>query len=49
MTFAHGMGLKLGWLLVGYSLSLQPIAHACNFCTQSKFYVQIFEAVLVTL
>ena len=37
---AHGMGLKLGQLLVGHSLSLCFIPRACIFYRQDKFCVE---------
>ena len=41
------MGLKLGWLLDGHSLSLWSIVHAYNSYTQSKFCVQSSEGVII--
>ena len=31
------MGLKLGWLLVGDSLSLYSISHDCISCEEDKY------------
>ena len=36
------MGLKLCWLLVGYSLSLYPLPHPCVSCRQDTFWVESF-------
>jgi hypothetical protein len=47
-VLAHGMGLKLGQLLVGHSLSLCSIPLACISCSQDKFWVESFVGGLVS-
>lgn len=37
MVLAHGIGPKLGWSLVGHSLSLCSILHPCIYCRKDNF------------
>ena len=45
----NGMGLMLGWLLFGHSLSLCSISHACICCRQGTFWVDILVDWLVSI
>ena len=45
----NGMGLMLGWLLFGHSLSLSSISHACISCRQDTFWVDIIVDGLVSI
>ena len=43
------MGLKLGWLLVGHSLSYWSLSPACISCNRDKFWFESFVCRLVSL
>ena len=49
LAFAHWVGLKLGQLLVGHSLSLCSIPHACISGRQNRFGMENFVDGLVSL
>ena len=46
---AHGIDLKLGWLLVSHSLTLCSLLRACISYRQVKFWVESFVGGLVSL
>jgi hypothetical protein len=46
-VLAYGMGLELGRLLVGHSLSLCSRSGTCISCRQDKFGVESFVVGLI--